>query len=165
MQDCPSLGASLEPLINCWHVASLSLFYGLDFHLNWLHFLILGGDLHVILIDCLIFLSPFIDVTRMPMSTISLLAQLEFSASRILYLQNAFLCPVIQMALSLELTDIYCRFFLNRCPVYVNLFVLLFLATLCLVVAVQPCMEWIPIKKVSFYFLVIIFRKDLLMKI
>ena len=75
------------------------------------------------------------------MSTISLLAQLEFSASRILYLQNAFLCPVIQMALSLELTDIYCRFFLIRCPVYVNLFVLLFLATLCLVVAVQPCME------------------------
>ena len=88
---CPSLGASLQPLSYCWNVASLSLFYGItlvDFHLNWLswfHFLIFGGDLHVILIDCLIFLSPFIDVTRMPMSTVSLLAQLEFSASRILY--------------------------------------------------------------------------------
>ena len=34
-----------------------------------------------------------------------------------------------------------CRFFLNRFPVCFNLFVLLFLVTPCLVVAVQPCME------------------------
>ena len=37
--------------------------------------------------------------------------------------------------------------FLKRFSVYFNLLVLLFLATPCLVVAVQPCMEWIPIKK------------------
>ena len=36
-----------------------------------------------------------------------------------------------------------CRFFLNGFPVCCNLF----LVTPCLVVAVQPCMEWIPIKK------------------
>ena len=45
-----------------------------DVHLNWLkrpHFLILEGGLLVILIDCMIFLSPFLDVTRMSMSTVS----------------------------------------------------------------------------------------------
>ena len=38
----------------------------------------------MILIDCMIFLSPFLDVTRMSMSTVSLLTQLEFSAYRML---------------------------------------------------------------------------------
>ena len=38
--------------------------------------LILEGDLLVILIDCMIFLSLFLDVTRMSMSTVSFLAQL-----------------------------------------------------------------------------------------
>ena len=37
--------------------------------------------------------------------------------------------------------------FLNRFPVCCNLFLLLFFVTPCLVVAVQPCMEWVPIKK------------------
>ena len=37
--------------------------------LNWFYFLILGTGLLVILIDCMIFLSPFPDVTRMSMST------------------------------------------------------------------------------------------------
>ena len=40
-----------------------------------------------------------------------------------------------------------CRFFLNIFPICCNLFVLLFLVTPCLIVAVQPCMEWITIKK------------------
>ena len=66
----PSLAASLEPLAHCQNVASLSLFIGItlvDVHLNclnWFHFLILVGGLLVILIDCMIFLSPFLDVTR-----------------------------------------------------------------------------------------------------
>ena len=38
-------------------------------------------------------------------------------------------------------------FFLNRFPACFNLFLLPFLVTSCLVVAVQPCMESIPIKK------------------
>ena len=46
-------------------------------HLNWLHFLILEVGLLVILIDCMPFLSPFLDVTRMFVSTVSSLAQLD----------------------------------------------------------------------------------------
>ena len=53
---------------------------------NWLnlfHFLILEGGLLFILTDGMIFLSPFLDVTRMSMLTVSFLAQLN---SGILYL-------------------------------------------------------------------------------
>ena len=74
-----------------------------------------------ILIVCMIFLSPFLDDTRMSMSTVSFLAQLELAGT-------------------------YCRFFPKRFPVCRNLFVLLFLVTSFLVVSVQPCIEWIPIK-------------------
>ena len=52
-----------------------------DVHLNWLnllHFLILARGVLVILIDCIIFLSPFLDVTRMSMSTGFFLAQLDY---------------------------------------------------------------------------------------
>ena len=78
----PSLTASLEPLAHRPNVANLIFSIGItlvDVHLNWLnwfHFLILEGDLLVILIDCMIFLSPFLDVTRISMSTVSFLAQL-----------------------------------------------------------------------------------------
>ena len=78
----PSLAESLELLPHCQNVASLSLIYRyyFDVHLNWLnwfHFLILEGGLLVILIDCIIFLSPLLDVTRMSMLTVSFLAQLN----------------------------------------------------------------------------------------
>ena len=51
-----------------------------DAHLNWLnwfYFFVLEGGLLVIQIDCLIFLSPFLNVSRMSVSTVSLLAQLD----------------------------------------------------------------------------------------
>ena len=48
----------------------------------------LEGDLLIILIDCIIFLSTFRDGTRMSMSIVSLLAQLD---PGILYLENVFL--------------------------------------------------------------------------
>ena len=51
--------------------------------LNFFHFLILEVGLLLILTDCMIFLSPFLDVTMMSMSTVSFLAQL---GSGILYL-------------------------------------------------------------------------------
>ena len=79
----PSLVASLEPLIHCWNIASLSLFYSItlvDVLQNWLsrfHFLFLKRSLLVILIDCMICVSPFLDVTRMSMSTVSFLGQLD----------------------------------------------------------------------------------------
>ena len=79
----PSLAAFLEPLAHRQNVASLSLFIGITLvdvlqnWLNWFHFLFLEGGLFIILIDCMIFLSPFLDVTRMSMSTVSFLAQLN----------------------------------------------------------------------------------------
>ena len=79
----PSLATSLEFLAHRRNIPSLSLFYSyyfVDVHLNWLnwlHFLFLEGGLLVILIDCMIFRSPFLDVTSMSMSTVPFLAQLD----------------------------------------------------------------------------------------
>ena len=83
MQDCWSFTGCLSwTLAHPQNVASLSLFYRylLDVHLNWLnwfHILIPKGGLLFILIDCIISLSPFLDVTRMSLSTVSFLAQLN----------------------------------------------------------------------------------------
>ena len=70
------------PLAHHRNVASLGLFYRylvdvLQNWLNWFHFLFLEEGLLVILIDCMIFLPPFLDVTSMSMSTVSFLAQLD----------------------------------------------------------------------------------------
>ena len=64
---------------------SINLTYTWSYHtlvvvllnwLNWYHFLFLeGGLLAAILIDCMIFLSSFQDVTRMSMSTVFFLVQ------------------------------------------------------------------------------------------
>ena len=56
------------------NVASLSLFYRYYFHvlqnwLNWFHFLFLEGGLLVTLTDCMNFLSPFLDVTRVSVNS------------------------------------------------------------------------------------------------
>ena len=45
--------------------------------LNWFHFAFLEGGLLVILIDSMIFLSPFLDVTKMSTSAVSFLTQLD----------------------------------------------------------------------------------------
>ena len=68
----PSLAASLEPLAHHQNVACF-----LQNWLNWFHFLFIKGGLLVILIGWMIFLSPFLHVTRMSMSTVSFLAQLN----------------------------------------------------------------------------------------
>ena len=86
---CRTVGASLLPLLSPWTLICF-------------HSLTVEGVLLVILIDCMIFLSPFLHVTRMSMSTVSFLAQLE---SEIICLLNAFLWRI--MALSLELTDTF----------------------------------------------------------
>ena len=44
---------------------------------SWIHFLILQGGLLVTLIVCIIFLLPLLDVTKVSMSTVSFLAQLD----------------------------------------------------------------------------------------
>ena len=79
----PSLAASLEPLALCQNEAGLNLFSDttlVDVHLNWLnwfHFLILDAGLPIILMVYMTFLSPFLDDTRMSMSTVSFLVQLD----------------------------------------------------------------------------------------
>ena len=88
-----SLAASLEPLAHR-NVASLSLFYRYYYGrcsselAQLVPSFIQDGGLLVILIYYMIFLSPFLDVTRMCMSTVSFFAQLD---SGILCLHNAFL--------------------------------------------------------------------------
>ena len=80
----PSFAASLEPLAYCGNMASLSLFYRycygrcsaelsqlVPLPFSW-------GRSLIILIDCMIFLSPFLEVTRMSISSHSY--TLEFSA-------------------------------------------------------------------------------------
>ena len=80
----PSLSAFLESLDHCRKIASLSFFICItmvdDVHSNWpnwFHFLILDGGLLYIQIDYMILLSSFLDVTRISMSTVSFLAQLD----------------------------------------------------------------------------------------
>ena len=77
----PSLAAFLELLAHRRKAASLSLFYRYYFgrcssELAQLVPLLKRGPL-VILINCMIFLSPSLDVTRMTISTVSFLAQLN----------------------------------------------------------------------------------------
>ena len=76
-----SLSASLETLAHSQKVGSFSShfyrYYCGRCYLNWLnrfYFLILKVGLLVILIDCMIFLSPFLDITRMSMSKFSFLS-------------------------------------------------------------------------------------------
>ena len=57
-----SIGINLDDVLQNW--------------LNWFHFLFLVGGQLVILIDCMIFLSPYLDVTRISISTVSFLPQI-----------------------------------------------------------------------------------------
>ena len=75
----PSLAASLEPLAHHRNVASLSLFYRYYFgrcssELAQLVPLPFSRGILVILMDCMIFLSSFLDVTRMSMSSLQFLS-------------------------------------------------------------------------------------------
>ena len=77
-----TLSASLELLDHQKNVISLSLFYRywLDVHLNrltWFHFLILLEGPFVILIDCMIVLSPFLGIIKMSMPKVFYLTQLD----------------------------------------------------------------------------------------
>ena len=114
--------------------------------LNWFHFLILEGGLLIILIDCLIFLSPFLDVTKMSVSAVSFLAQLDS------WLWNSL--PIECFPLTYGLSGFKSR--INRHLLTVGffktdfLYALIFLSFFFLyfeafVVAVQSCIEWVPI--------------------
>ena len=92
----------LQHLLSSWLIVEMEPVYVfslgitlVDVRLNWpiwFHFHIVEGGLLVILIDCMIFLSPLLDVTRMSMSAVSFLVQLN---SGILCLYNVFLWPMM----------------------------------------------------------------------
>ena len=79
----PALAASLGVLAHCQNVTSLSLFYSYYFGRCSSELTQLvpppfsQAGLLVILRDSMIFLSPFLDITRMAMSTVSFLADLD----------------------------------------------------------------------------------------
>ena len=92
-QACPKYSKQqvfaifLQLLLNLWLIVEMwpawvfSIGITLvDDWLNWFHFLFLEVGLLVIQIDCRNFLSPFLDVTRMPMSTVSVLSQLLWNS-------------------------------------------------------------------------------------
>ena len=118
-----------------------------DVHLNWLnwfHFLILEGSLLVILVYRLhdfsvtitrchkdVYVNGFFPCRARPLNSLTI----EYFP--LTYDLNHFKSRINR----------HLRFFLNIFSVCLNLFVILFLVTPCLVVAVRPCMEWIPILK------------------
>ena len=83
------LAASLEPLAHCQNVTNLSLSYRHFFGrcspelAQLVPLLFSQGGLLVILINCMIFLSPFLHVTRISMSTVSFLTQLDSGIPRL----------------------------------------------------------------------------------
>ena len=77
------LAVSLEPLTHGWNLVCWSFSVAITFvdvHLNWLnwfHYLIFVESFTVALTDYMIFLSVFLYVIRMSLSTVSFLAQLR----------------------------------------------------------------------------------------
>ena len=98
----------------------------------------------VILIVSKIFLSPYLDFIMVSLSTVSFLAQCD---SATLCLQNVFYRPMNWMVLSLKLIGLSLPFFKSDYLYAFDLYHVVFLLTLYLGVAVQPCLEWIPINK------------------
>ena len=65
----------MENYCHVWVGAPTYFVELLDKLQKWISF---QGGLLVILIDCMIFMSQFLDLTRMSMSTVSFLTQLEY---------------------------------------------------------------------------------------
>ena len=95
--DGPTLDAFLEPLGHHGDVASVSLFYRYYFarclsklaEMLPIAYSCEKSDRYS---DIMMFLSAFLDVSRMSLSMVPFLAQID---SWILYLENAFLQPII----------------------------------------------------------------------
>ena len=93
-----SLASFLEALAHYQNEVSLNLLYRYYFGrcsselAQLFHFFILNIGLIITLIDCMIFLTTYLDAERISMITVSFIAQLD---SGILCLENAFLWPMI----------------------------------------------------------------------
>ena len=130
----PSLAAFLEPLAHHRNVASLSLLYRYYFgrcssELAQLVPLPFSRERSTRDSDRLHDFSATISRSSSHNKTLKLSAYIEYF-------------PLTHALLSFS-----CGFFLKRFPLCFNLFVLLLLVTPRLVVAVQPCMKWIPMKE------------------
>ena len=121
-----------------------------DVHLNWLNwfqFLILEEGQLVTLMDSMIFLSPFLYVTRI--SRYIYITDIYTYIYRYIY-NSFFPCtaklwnslPIEYFPLTYDLSGFNSR--INR---HLLTFLCFFFLTPCLVVAVQPCLESIPPKK------------------
>ena len=138
----PSLAASLEPFAHCWNVASLSLFYRYYFGrcssglaqlvpvpFSWGRFTHYFNRLH-----------GFSVTVHRYCKDVYVRGFFRHTAR----LCNSLHIECFPLTLSLELS-FNCRFFLSRFPVCIS--VILFPVTPCLIVVVQPCMEWRKKKK------------------
>ena len=96
--------------------------------------------------NCIVFRSTFLDVIRMLMSTDSFLVRLD---SGILYMLNAFPWPVLLNNFKLRINkhNFIFRFLLNIFSCLLLIFFIFCSITPYLVVAFEPCMEGIPIRK------------------
>ena len=84
MQDCWSFACCLSWTLGlsskCIQLNSSMSITLVDIHLSWLiwlHIIIIVAGSLVVLIGCMIFLSAFLDVIRMPMLAVSFLAKLD----------------------------------------------------------------------------------------
>ena len=96
----------------------------------------------VILGGCMIFLSPFLYVIKMPMLTVFFLTQLHCG---FLCLQNTILWPTIQIALGLQLISTLYPWSAFLCAIVFCLH--LFLVTPSLLMLVELCVWWITLIK------------------
>ena len=112
-------------MAHCQHVASWSIFYYfcrcsfelaqlVPFPFSWGRSTCYSGK-------SMIFLSPFLDATRMSMS-------------KSFFPHTARLWNSLPIECFPLTYDLNCRFFLNRFPVCCNIFMILFLLTVCLIV-------------------------------
>ena len=131
----PSLAASLEPLAHHHNVDSLSLFYRYYFG------------------QCFSELAQLVPLPFSQGRSTCYSDRLhDFSVTIPRYYKdvyvNSFFPHTARLWNSLpKQTSFNYMFFLNRFRVCCYLFLLLFLVTPCLALAVEPCMEWIPIEK------------------
>ena len=140
----PSLAASLEPLAHCWNVASLSLFYMYCY-----------GRCSSELAE----LVPLPYSWGRPTCYYDRLHDFSVTIPRYykdVYVNNLFphtarlwnSLPIECFPLTYDCIGFNSRFFLNRFPVYFNIFMILFLVTPYLIVALQPLCCTYDTKKV-----------------
>ena len=143
----PWLTVELWPVAHCWNVVIFLIGIALvDVHVNCsnlFHYHILLVGLLVILIDFMIFLSPFV-ILQGFISAVFFLAQFD---SGILWLENVLTCDLNGFESRVDRHFLSLDFFNSAFLNPFHLFLHFSRVTLWPVVAVHPGVEWIVIKK------------------